>query len=303
MKLLTSLLLAFALAPQAPVQPPPSSQAPVPQVQAPPPPAQTPPAAKPELAGPPLAARYTIGPQDQLKITVFDEADLTGNYRVDSDGFVTFPLVGRVPASGLTLGELQDRLTSMLAAGYIKNPQVRIEIDQYKSQSVYVSGEVRTPGKITMTGTMTLLEALALAGSPMSSASSELTIAHVRRAMQPGGQATPDAEPDEVVKVNWKDLQIGKGSDVVLADGDIINVPKAQTFYITGQVRNPGHYVLEPGMTVEQAIAVAGGLNERGSNRRIKVARIVNGKREEVEVKLTDKVLPDDTITIPQRFF
>ena len=187
---------------------------------------------------------------------------------------MTFPLVGRVAASGLTLSELQDRLTAMLANGYIKNPQVRIEIDQYKSQSIYVSGEVRTPGKITMTGTMTLLEALALAGSPMSSASSELTIAHVRHAPPAGAAAPADGEPDDVVKVNWRDIQIGKGNDVVLMDGDIINVPKAQTFYITGQVRNPGHYVLEPGMTVEQAIAVAGGLTERGSDRRIKVARM-----------------------------
>ncbi len=135
MKLLTSLLLAFALAPQTPTQPPPSPRH-QPQVQTPPP-AQAPPGVKPELGRrPPLAARYTIGPQDQLKITVFDEADLTGKYRVDADGFVTFPMVGRVPASGLTLSELQDRLTTMLAAGYIRNPQVRIEIDQYKSQSV-----------------------------------------------------------------------------------------------------------------------------------------------------------------------
>ena len=61
-------------------------------------------------------------------------------------------------------------------------------------------------------------------------------------------------------------------------DGDIINVPKAQMFYITGQVRNGGPFVLDPGMTVQQAIALAGGLTDRGSDRGITVTRMVNGK-------------------------
>jgi polysaccharide export outer membrane protein len=100
-----------------------------------------------------------IGLQDLLKIPVFDEPDLTNSYRVGADGFITFPYIGRVAASGLTLAELQDRIRGLLAAGFIKNPQVRAEVGEFKSQSVLVSGEVRQPGKITMTGTMTLLEA------------------------------------------------------------------------------------------------------------------------------------------------
>ena len=236
-----------------------------------------------------------IGAQDLLKITVFDEAELTNSYRVDGDGFITFPYIGRVMASGMTLQELQDRIRTLLSAGFIKNPQVRVEIGEFKSQSVLVSGEVRQPGKITMTGAMTLLEALAAAGSATSSASSELTIAHPRR---PG-----DTGDSEVVRVNWKDLELGKGRDVGLQDGDIINVPKAQTFFITGQVRNGGPYVLEPGTTIQQAIAMAGGLNERGSDRGITVTRLVNGKSTDVKVTLDDRVQPNDTITIRNRFF
>ena len=175
-----------------------------------------------------------IGPQDLLKITVFDEPDLTNSYRVDGDGFITFPYIGRVAAGGLTLAELQDRVRTLLAAGFIRNPQVRVEIGEFKSQSVLVSGEVRQPGKITMTGAMTLLEALAAAGSTTSSASSELTVAHPRK---PGETGTPRSS-----RINWKDLQLGKGTDVGLQDGDIINVPKAQTFFITGQMRNGGPY-------------------------------------------------------------
>jgi polysaccharide export outer membrane protein len=250
---------------------------------------------KPEPASVAAPAKYMIGAQDLLKITVFDEPDLTNSYRVDGDGFITFPYISRVSAAGQTLGELQDRIRTLLSAGFIKNPQVRVEIGEFKSQSVLVSGEVRQPGKITMTGAMTLLEALAAAGSPTSAASSELTIAHPKR---PG--ETGDAD---LVRVNWKDLQLGKGTDVPLQDQDLINIPKAQTFFITGQIRNGGPYVLEPGTTMQQAIAMAGGLNERGSDRGITVTRIVNGKSAEVKVTLEDKVQPNDTIMIRNRFF
>ena len=246
---------------------------------------------------------YKIGLNDEVKITVFDEPDLSTMYRVDADGSISFPLIGRVTAAGATLSELQQRITTMLAAGYIRNPQVRVEVNQYKSQFVYVIGEVRAPGKIPMTGSMTLLEALALAGSPTPGASDEVIVVHPNR---PKGTTAPTATDIEGARitVNRKDLELGKaGQDVVLQDGDIINVPSAQHFYITGMVRNPGTHVLDPGMTVQQAIALAGGLNERGSDRRIKVSRLVNGKLTELGVNLEDKIQPGDTITISGRFF
>jgi polysaccharide export outer membrane protein len=292
MDLLLSLLLAFHLAPQPPA-PQTSLQSPqvAPRPQAP--------AVNNNANG------YIIGSQDQLKITVFDEPDLSTNYRVDTDGMITFPLIGRVPARGLTLNEFQDRLIARLAAGYIRNPQVRVEIDQYKSQSVFVIGEVRTPGKMTMTGTMSLIEALAMAGSPTTAASNELVVVHPRRPTAEGSPTLPEDDRDaETTRVNIKDLQVGKaGQNIVLQDGDTIYVPKAQTFYITGQVRNPGAYVLDPGMTVLQAVSLAGGLTDRGSDRGMKIIRIVDAKRREIDVKETDNVLPNDTIQIRQKFF
>ncbi len=249
----------------------------------------------PQPAADPTQTTYQIGAQDQLKITVLDEPSLSQSYRVDSDGSITMDYIGRVRAAGSTPSDLQERVRALLANGYLKNPQVRVEVESYKSQSVIVSGEVRSPGKLPMMGAMTLLEALAAAGSPTSAASSELTIAHVRRATE--GQNA------DLTHVNWKDLQLGKGSDVALQDGDLINVPKAQTFFITGQVQHSGNYVLEPDTTVQQAIALAGGLTDRGSDRRIKATRFVKGKAMEVPVKLEDRVQPGDTITVEQRFF
>jgi polysaccharide biosynthesis/export protein len=285
MSVLISLLVSALLMQRAPAVVA-APQKPVPQK----------PAAQAPAAADAPQAKYQIGVQDQLKITVLDEADLSTTYRVDSDGTITLNYIGKVQAAGVTLADLQERIRKKLGEGYLRNPQVRVEVESYKSQSVMVSGEVRSPGKITMTGAMTVLEALAQAGSPTSSASSELTIAHVKK---PGAEGS-DAE---LTRVNWKDLQLGKGTDVALQDGDILNIPKAQTFFITGQIRNSGSYVLEPGTTVQQAIAMAGGLTERGSDRRINASRLVNGKLTDVGLRMEDRVMPNDVITIGQRFF
>ncbi len=106
------------------------------------------------------------------------------------------------------------------------------------------------------------------------------------------------------ITVNRRDLELGRaGRDVVLQDGDIVNVPPAKRFYISGFVRNPGYYVLDTGTTVSQAIVLAGGLNDRGSDRRIRVSRTVNGKMVELPIELEDRVQPNDEIKIRSRIF
>jgi len=283
MTVLCPLLIALTLVPQQP-------------------PAQRPPPKTDAVKPDPTPSRYVLGPQDQLRITVFDQPELTNSYRVEADGFVTFPLINRVAASGLTPAELQDRIRTMLASGYLKNPTVRIEIEQYKSQYVIVGGEVRAPGKIPMTGTMTLPEALAAAGSPTAAASTEVIVTHAKKAN--ADAAMPDKDPSSL-HVNLKRLQLGiAGQDIVLQDGDTIFVPKAQTFYINGSVRNTGQFIWEPGLTVQQAIALAGGLTERGSDRRIKADRMTaDGKIKEVSLELNSLVQANDTIKVAQRIF
>ncbi|HEY7792058.1 MAG TPA: polysaccharide biosynthesis/export family protein [Vicinamibacterales bacterium] len=265
--------------------------------------AQTPsPAAAPAV---PADSDYVIGAHDVLNVTVFGEPDLSGPFRVDGDGTITYPLVGRVPASGTTARSLEDRLRTLLTNGYLKDPQVRVEVEQYRSQSVFVIGEVREPGRYPLTGDMTLIEALAAAGSMSGTAGSEVLVVHSTHKTPPAGPVVPGADQTaEVTHVNITDLQTGRmSSNVMLHDGDTIFVPKAQTFYITGQVKNPGAYVLQPDMTVLQAISLAGGLTDRGSNRRIKVVRFVNGRKHEIEMDLTDRVQAGDTVVVPQRFF
>ncbi len=284
---IATLVLVLALAPQTPAAPQKPVPAPTPAVAA-----LTPPVA----SGAPQAATptsYRIGPADALLITVTGEDGLTGKFIVDSDGMFTYPYLSRVRAAGMTAAELQDRLTSLLRPAYLRNPQVRVEVDSFRSQSIMVIGEVRQPGKIPMTGaSMTLLEALVAAGSATVQASDEIVVRH--RAV--------DGKEGEDIRINRRELELGR-NDIPLRDGDIINVPSAQHFYMEGFVRTPGIYVLNPGMTVQQAIAMAGGLNDRGSDRGLTATRLVKGKMAEVQVKLDDKVQANDTIHIRSRFF
>ncbi len=242
------------------------------------------------------AEGYVIGPQDNLSIIVTDETDLTGKYRVDADGTITMPYLSRVPLAGLSLQDAQDKITAMLKKDFLKNPQVRIEVDQFKARSVLMTGEVRVQGKVTLPGTsMSLLEALALAGSATQNASNEVLIMHPPK---------PGEKNPEPISVNRKDLELGKvGRDITLQDGDIVNIPVAKRFYISGFVKNPGSFVLDTGMTVGQAIILAGGLADRGSDRRIKIGRVMNGKSVDIPANMEDKVLPNDEIKVKSRFF
>jgi polysaccharide export outer membrane protein len=287
MNFLASLLIACSLAAQTPPA----------QI-------QTPPTGKPDTPKPDQPpAHYTLGPGDQLKISVFGEEGMENQiYTIDSDGSITFPLINRIAAGGLTVAEFQDRLKARLADGYIVRPQVAAEIVGYKSQFVFVGGEVRTPARFAMAGAMTLPEALAMAGSPKETASNEVIVTHAKK---PGPDGRVPDRAAESIHVNLKDLQLGRaGQDIFLQDGDTVFVPKAQRFYVQGQVKNGASYILEPGMTVQQALALACGLNERGSDRRISVTRMVDGKMKSgIKLKLTDKVLPDDVIEVGGRIF
>lgn len=247
---------------------------------------------------------YVVGPQDVLTITSFDQEDLSGKYPVDADGTFTFPLVGRVKAGGLTLRELEAELKKLLKDGFFKDPQLAVGVETYKSQKIHIVGEVRNPGTYPLTGEMSLIEAIARAGSTLPSASGEALIVRARSGKQAAGPLMPNGVDNEATIVDLKELQSGALSkNVALKDGDTIFVPRAETIYVFGQVKNPGAYAIQKSTTVLQALSLAGGVNERGATGRIKIVRIEKGKTIEVRVKLTDIVRPGDTIMVPERFF
>jgi polysaccharide biosynthesis/export protein len=243
---------------------------------------------------------YVVGAQDVLTVTVFNEPQLSGRFRVENDGQFSYPFIGRIKANGLAVGEIATAIKVKLANGYLRDPQVTVEVEQFRSQNVFVMGEVHTPGKYTLTGAATLIEALAQAGSRTPEAGSEVLILRPKESKD-GPTLPGDAEAD-IERVDLRTIESGKLSqNVAIHDGDTIFVPKAERFYVIGQVRNPGSYVLEPGMTVLQAISLAGGVGERGSDRRIRIVRIVGDKKHDFNAKPTDIVESGDTIIVRQR--
>ena len=164
-----------------------------------------------------------------------------------------------------------------------------------RSYQVLVSGEVRYPGRATLTAsTMTVADALSAVGSPTENAGDDVVVI---RPMRPGGL------PERAV-IALKDIDLGTlGVDVTLRDGDIVNVPLAQHYFISGFVVSPGAYKLRAGTTVAQAILLVGGLAEGGTERRPRIVRVVKGKTVEVVGKPDDVILPNDLIKVQRRMF
>jgi polysaccharide biosynthesis/export protein len=245
---------------------------------------------------------YLIGPQDVLNIQVFDQADLGGKYTVETDGTFSFPLIGRVTAGGMTLRKFETELKKKLADGYFRNPQVTVAVEQYRSQRVFVMGEVRNPGPVPLTGGMTLIEALSRAGSTLPSSSGEVAIV---RAPGAKGPVLPDPEKGaDILRASIRDLEGGSmKQNIELHDGDTIFVPRAESAYVFGQVKTPGAYSIQKDTTILQALSLAGGVTENGAMNRIKIVRLVKGQKTELKVKLTDLVKPGDTIIVPEKFF
>lgn len=263
------------------------------------------------IALPVLSARpqvpndYVVGPRDVLLITVFNEPTLSGRFTVESDGSINFPLIERVQVGGKTVRAIQQEIVERLKSGYLINPQVTVLVEQFRSQNVFIVGEVRQPGRHSISGSLTLLEALAEAGGTTTTAGGEVIVRRPKSPAAAVGPADPtdDATSELVARVVLEDLQSGRAPNVAIRDGDTIFVPKAEVFFVVGHVRSPGSYVWEEGMTVLKAISLAGGITERGARNRIKIIRIVDGERREIRVEMTDRVEPNDTLEVPQRYF
>jgi polysaccharide export outer membrane protein len=246
---------------------------------------------------------YVVGAQDVLEITVFGESDISGTFPVETDGTFNFPLIGRLRGAGLTLRAIERELQERLADGYLQQPMVSVAVGEFRSQRIFVVGEVGRPGAYPLTAQMTLIEALATAGSTSSDAAPHVAIVRGSGAESADEAVDPPAAA-EVLQVDLGKFQAGALVEhVFLRDGDIVIVPRAQSIYVLGQVRNPGVYALERDATVLQALAQAGGVTDRGSMSRLRIVRVVNGKKTELKAEVDDPLQAGDMIMVLQRFF
>lgn len=245
---------------------------------------------------------YRVGPDDILKITVFGHEDLTQSIVVQADGTFAFPLIGRINATGLTPKDLQTRIAAALAKGFVRNPQVTVVVQEFRSQSVFVVGEVARPGTYPLQGRTTVVEILAKAG-PTQQAGHEVVV--VRPRVHVEGPLLPtetDESQAEVIRINIRDIKMGKlDQNLLLRARDTVFVSEAAKVFVSGEVRNGGAYTYTPGITVRQAISMAGGFTPEASSGRIRV--VAAGQSKEAKVKLDDPVQPGDTIVVKSKLF
>jgi len=244
-------------------------------------------------------AAIKIAPKDQLNISVWNagvkEESYSGEFLIDIDNSFEFPTLGRIKAGGMTAREVEAVLKTSLEK-YLVSPQVTIEIKQTTTKKIVINGQVATPGAIAFSGEMTLFEALTRAGSVTEQAADEAVI---HRA-----SATGAAQP---IRVDLYELFNGQQmtNNVTLQDGDIVIVPKSEPVFVSGFVQSQGQVQVKRNTTVLQVLTMAGGLSERGSNGGIKIQRMVDGKKKEIQVKNinTEIVKPGDTVIVPARKF
>jgi polysaccharide biosynthesis/export protein len=246
-------------------------------------------------AGFSFALDYRVGPGDVLDITVYDNDDLRTKVRVSANGTIVMPLLGQVEVDQLSVPEITDKITGLLADGYLVNPQVNVFVQEFRSKKVVVLGQVRNPGLIELSGPITFLELISRAGGLEKDTGDGATI----KRKEGGG--------DTVIPVDLKSLVEGGdlSQNVQIYDGDTVVISKAGMCYVTGEVDEPGSYACSESTSVLQMIALANGFTGKASKSGVDIVRIVNGEKTIIENVTLDNTMvkPNDVIVVPESFF
>jgi polysaccharide export outer membrane protein len=244
-------------------------------------PAATPPA--PPQASPPspTADGYVLGINDKLRILVFGEESLSGEFSVDSTGRVAMPFIGEVQAAGLTRAQFEDALEKRMREEQILlDPRVSIDLINFRP--FYILGEVTRPGEYPSSANLNVFNAVATAGG-------FTTLANQTRVMIKRAGETTEQEYSLL-------------SPVTVNPGDTIRVLKG-AFYILGEVNRPGEYPFSEGLTIQNAVATAGGFTYRANQRTVYIKHRNEPTERKVRITAATPVQPGDTIRITERFF
>ena len=274
------------------------------------------PAPAPPQAITSLRPDYTLGPNDQILIGVPQAEDINQRpFRIDADGFINLPIVGRVRAGGLTVRGLETDLTARLRE-YIREPNVVINVVQFRSEPVSFLGAFRAPGIYPLQGGRTLVEMLAFVGGMQPNASRRIKI---QRRAEYGPIPLPTAVQDADRKVSRVEISldsltqnINPAEDIILQAYDYVSAETAQPVYVTGEVIKNGAIDLgERGaLSVTQALTAAGGFTPNAKRDKVRVLRPVLGtsRRAEIEIDLKRvfegkdndfPLLPNDVLYVP----
>lgn len=243
------------------------------------------------------AAEYRLGSGDVVRIVVYQNPDLTLETRVSESGVVSFPLLGNVRIGGLGVSAAEKLIADGLKNGnFVKQPQVTLTLLQIKGNQASVLGQVNRPGRYPIeTADMRLTDLLANAGGVATTGGDILVLTGTR-----------NGKPFrmEIDLPNVFSAEQNRTNDVLIQNGDVLWVDRAPLVYIYGEVQRPGPMRLERGMTLMQVLAAGGGLNQRGTERGIRVHRKgADGKVEVLQPGMDDGVKDGDVVYVKESLF
>ena len=240
----------------------------------------------PQSIGESTSGAYVLGRDDVVTVSLLGRNDFGGRARIQADGTIQMPLIGKVVAAEHSTAELSETIRKALqTGGFYADPIVNIEVVSFASRYVTVLGAVGQVGLVPINRPYRLSEILAKVGGVRDGAAEYIVV-----------RSATGAEKHYVIR----DLATGDASqDPYVAAGDKIYAPPVDIFYISGQVRTPGSHPLRGDMTVRMAIAESGGLTESGSDKKVEITRA--GKK--MTVDNTAKIQAGDVLSISERLF
>ena len=241
------------------------------------------------------AQEYRLGAGDVIRITVYQNPDLTLEARVSEAGTISYPLLGSLRLGGMTVGQAERVIADGLRSGnFIRQPQVSVLVMQVRGNQVSVLGYVNRPGRFPIeVADMHLTDLLAMAGGISSAGADVLVLVGTR-----------DGKPFRKEVALPTIFANDRSDDILVANGDVVYVDRAPVIYIYGEVQRPGALRLEPGMTLLQALAAGGGLTQRGTERGLRVHRAgAQGKVQVLQPAMDDRLQSGDVVYVKESLF
>lgn len=266
------------------------------------------PAAGETPASAPALSHYRLGPGDQITIRALDVDEISDKpVRIETNGLINLPMVGRLKAGGLTVEQLEIEIVKRLK-DFVREPQVSVAVTEFRSQPVSLLGAVAQPGVHQLQGRKTLFEVLSLAGGLRQDAGYSIKIT---RAKEQGPIPLANAKDDSsgrysVASVEVKSVIEARNprENIVVMPNDVISVPRAELVYVVGAVRKSGGFVLNEreNITVLQALSLAEGAERTAATKTAKILRPAPGQANRLEIPVNLKeILAGKAADVPMR--
>ncbi len=242
------------------------------------------------------SAQYRLAPGDAIRVFVYQNPDLSLELRLTEGGTVSYPLLGSISLAGMTVNQAESRIADGLRDGkFVNRPQVTVTVLMVRGNQVSVLGQVGRPGRYPLeTGEVRLTDMIATAGGVAPTGADSITVVGTRN-----GTAYRT-----VIDLPGVFSPGRRGDDIQLRDGDVVWVDRLPQIYLYGEVQRPGPFRLERDMTVMQALATAGGLTQRGTEKGLRITRKDrDGVVRTIEPKMTDLVQANDVVFIRESLF